>query len=100
MERAADVYRGGISRSEPPEVVSTTYISILIFLAVSFLFAVIFGFLLKFTAGRYIPLLLSIPLWLWIVIIILAMFALQGMGLPVNAWYSGFFNWLSSQLEG
>ncbi len=81
-------------------MVSTGYLSILIFLAVSFLFAVVFGFLLKFTAGRYIPLFLSIPLWLWIVIIILAMFALQGLGLPVNAWYAAFFQWLSSQLVG
>ena len=79
---------------------STGYLSILIFLAVSFLFAVIAGFLIKWTIGRYIPIFLTIPLWLWVVIIILAMFALQGLGLPVNAWYAGFFEWLSSQLAG
>lgn len=72
----------------------------LIFLAVSFLFAVIGGFLMKWTIGRYIPVLLAIPLWLWVVIIILAMFALQGLGLPVNTWYAAFFEWLSSQLAG
>ena len=76
------------------------YISLMLFLAVSFLFAVIIGFLLKWTIGRYIPTFLSIPLWLWVVIIILIALALQGIGVNVSGAYAAFFDWLSHQLAG
>ena len=78
---------------------TTNYLNILIFLAISFLFAVIAGFLVKWTIGRYVPALLEIPLWLYVVIIILGAFALQGMGVDVAGAYAAFFSWISEQLR-
>ena len=79
---------------------SVDYISLMLFLAVSFLFAVIIGFLLKWTIGKYVPAVLNVSLWIWVIIIILIMLALEEMGVPVSDWYAGFFSWLSKQLHG
>lgn len=70
------------------------------FFAVTFLFAFLLAVLLKITVLRYVPALMAIPLWMWIVFIILAAFALQGMGFDVASLYAAFFDWLSKQLSG
>lgn len=75
-------------------------ISLLTFLAITVIFAAIVSVMLKFTVAKYIPFLLNLPTLVLMVIIILLMFSLQGMGVPVNEVYAGFFNWLAKVLGG
>ena len=75
-------------------------VSFIVFLSITIVFAMILTFILKFTAFRYLPWAMEIPWWMWVVIIILVIFTLQGMGVPVNEGYSAFFQWLSSAVGG
>ena len=75
-------------------------VSFAVFTAVTITFALIITFLLKLTAFRYISWAMTIPWWVWVVLITLTMFALQGMGIPVSEGYSAFFEWLSRVLGG
>ena len=75
-------------------------LSFTIFLVITIFFAMLLTFLLKFTVLRYFPWAMQIPWWMWVVVIVLLLFALQGMGVPVSAGYSAFFKWLSGVLGG
>ena len=75
-------------------------VALLTFLAVTILFAALVSILMKLTVAKYIPFILNLPTLVLMIIIILLMFALQGMGVPVNAAYAAFFDWLASILRG
>ena len=72
----------------------------MMFLAVTFLFASVLGFLIKWTAGRYIPSLLAIPVKGWILILMAFAILAQLAGLPIAEGYAAFFKWVSSTLGG
>ena len=75
-------------------------VSFMVFFSVTIVVALILTFLLKFTAFRYLPWAMEIPWWMWVVIIVLVIFALEGMGVNVSAGYSAFFEWLAKVLAG
>ena len=76
------------------------FLSFVVFLAITLLFAFILTWLLKLTAFRYLPWAMELPWYWWVIMFTLGAFGLQGMGVPVNEWYAAFFRWLSSAVQG
>ena len=75
-------------------------LSFTVFFAVTIVVAFLLTVLLKLTAFRYLPWAMGVPWWMWVVVIVLLLFTLQGMGVPVSAGYAAFFEWLSKIVGG
>ena len=64
------------------------------------MFAFIIAVVLKAFLGKYIESFVPVPLWFFMLLILMIMIAAQALGLPISSFYAGFFSWLSGLLGG
>lgn len=70
------------------------------FIIVSLLFAWILAYLIKFILGKYFIFFVPIPTFFLMLFILMAMIALQALGIKISALYAWFFSGLASLLKG
>ena len=76
------------------------FIFFTIFIAISFFIAVVVAVIMKLLVVRFVPWLAAIPFWGWIIIIVLATFALQSFHVDVAALYAQMLRAMARYLEG
>lgn len=70
-----------------------------IFLAISFFIAVFVAVIMKLLIVRFVPFLAGVPFWIWVVIILLASFALQSFNIDVRGAYASMLKAMAKYLE-
>ena len=71
----------------------------LMFIIVSLLFAWILAYLIKFILGKYFIFFVPIPTLFLMLFILMAMIALQALGVKISALYAWFFSGIASLLK-
>ncbi len=75
------------------------FITLTIFIAISFFIAVVVAVIMKLLVARFVPFLAAIPFWGWIIIIVLATFALQSFHVDVAGAYARMLRGMARYLE-
>ena len=75
------------------------FVTLTIFIAISFFIAVILAVIMKLIVARFVPFLAVIPFWGWVLIIILGTFAAQGFGINVRDAYANMLRMMAKYLE-
>lgn len=76
------------------------FITLSIFIAISFFIAVVVAVIMKLLIARFVPFLAAIPFWGWVLIVILATFAAQSFGVNINEAYAQMLKAMARYLEG
>ena len=79
---------------------SFDFITLTIFIAISFFIAVVVAVIMKLLVARFVPFLAAIPFWGWVLIVILATFALQSFHVDVAGAYAAMLRAMAKYLEG
>ena len=75
------------------------FVTLTIFIAISFFIAVVVAVIMKLIVARFVPFLAAIPFWGWVLMIILGTFAAQGFGVNVRDAYANMLKAMAKYLE-
>ncbi|AGB04093.1 hypothetical protein AciM339_0228 [Aciduliprofundum sp. MAR08-339] len=81
-------------------MVTLDFIAFTIFIAIAFFIAFVVSVIMKLLVVRFVPFLAAIPFWGWIIIVLLAIFALQGFGVDVKSGFAQVLKGMARYLEG